>query len=353
MDSTYSGTYGKLKAYYPDFLSRQFIDDLISSPNLDDIQGRLARTVYGEHINHLASLYRNPELLEIAVNRELVRKNRIALFAVPPASKNSVLAYLAKWDIENIKSILSSKFMDYPLRESDAFLISFRDVPMGIFAGTLRDEDFKAMLSRGSVEDVINFLSPTPYGTAMLSQIDQYRKTKDLSVLFFALDVYYYTNLLNTILFYNGDEGPVLRLVRELIDVHNLDVLIKGKSMEVEFSRIIRGLIAGGNIGVERLSDLYRSQDVEQIAKNNGQFDLGPAVESFRQDGNMLHFDLEMRRQVYSKYMPVISSMSLSLGSMFHFMIMSEVERENLRTIILGKHYGLSEESLRKLILRW
>ncbi|EQD33259.1 V-type ATP synthase subunit C [mine drainage metagenome] len=73
MDRTYTGSYGRLKVSFSDFLSNQFITGLISR-DLEGIEAALRETSYRDDIEQLASLYKLPELLDFAVNRHLIKK---------------------------------------------------------------------------------------------------------------------------------------------------------------------------------------------------------------------------------------------------------------------------------------
>src|SRR5579883_3214934 len=92
----------------------------------------LETTWYGPEIEKAATLFKNSDLLEVALNRHLVYINKIALEATPFNGKSAVRAYLSKWDIYNIELILSAKSMGRPISETESFLVSSRNVPAGI-----------------------------------------------------------------------------------------------------------------------------------------------------------------------------------------------------------------------------
>lgn len=351
MDPTYAGSYGRIKAHTADFLKASFIEQLKNIDDLEEIGRQLSNTSYREDIDALSAMYKNPVLLEMAINRHLITKNKSALFAPPPASKDLIKAYLSRWDIQNIKSIMSSKYLGYDIRESETFLISFRDVPMGIFGGTMSHEDFRVMLSMSSIEDMINYLLKFGY-QPLLQHLDIYRKTKDVSMLYSSLDTFYYSRLLSLLKFYNGDEGPLTRFFKEEIDGNNIMVLLKAKDLDVGFDRISSFVIAGGLVSLEEIKEMFAMESVQEVASRlKSRYDFEEEVKIYNSEGTLGQFNTKMRKERFDRYVPVFDSQSLSIGSIFSFLLRAEIERENLHSIIYAKTYKLDLDKMRNVIL--
>ncbi len=351
MDPTYAGAYGRIKAYTTDFLSASLIDELKNIDDLEEITRQLYNTSYREDIDALSALYKNPVLLEMAINRHLISKNKVALFAPPPASKDLIKAYLSKWDIQNIKSIMSSKYLGYTIKESETFLISFRDVPMGIFGGTMSHEDFRVLLSMGSIEDMINYLLKFGY-QPMLQHLEIYRKTKDVSMLYSSLDAFYYSRLMSLLKFYNGDEGPLIRFFREEIDSNNIMVLLKAKDLDVAFDRISSFIISGGTLSMDDLKELFSLPSVEDVvARLKDRYNFEDELKTYAEEGTLGQFDTRMKKERMEKYLPTFESQSLSIGSIFSLLLRAEIERENLHSIVYAKTYRLDPSRLRDIII--
>ncbi len=351
MDPTYAGIYGRIKAHTSDFLKASFVGELRNIDDLEEITRQLYNTSYREDLDALSALYKNPVLLEMAINRHLITKNKTALFAPPPASKDLIKAYLSKWDIQNIKSIMSSKYLGYNIKESETFLISFRDVPMGIFGGTMSHEDFRVMLSMSSIEDMINYLLRFGY-QPILQHLEIYRKTKDVSMLYSVLDTFYYSRLLSLLKFYNGDEGPLTRFFMEEIDSNNIMVLLKAKDLDVSFDRISSFVISGGLISTEELKEMFAMASVQDVVtKLKGRHDFEEELKTYNVEGTLGQFSTKMKKERYDKYVPVFDSQALSIGSVFSFLLRAEIERENLHSIIYSKTYKLDIDKMKNIIL--
>ncbi len=347
MDSTYVGSYGRLKVYGTDFLNRDFLVALAGADKASDVSSAIYGTVYKDDYDALSAIYKDPELTQMAINRHLLRMNKLVLFACPPLAKNAVVSYLSKWDVENIKTVISSKFLSHDISEAEVFLMSFRNVPLGMIGSLMVAEDYRNMMAMNSIEAIVNYLARFGYGSFMMQHMEDYRKTGDISPVLYSLDQYYYSNLIENLKFYNGDEGPVLGYVRSEIDINNLITVLKGKALHLDYGRFSSGLVPYGNIPVEKLSEVYSSSDISGIVDGVRQyFDLEVPKKAFLEDGNVYHFYAVMKKIVYEKYINSLSSLPLSLDSLFYFMIRAENERNNIRAIYLSKIYGLEKETI-------
>ncbi len=116
MDRTYAGSYGRLKVLRLEFLNQDFMKSLIDKTPEEILQA-LSTTSYREDLDALSAFSSGTRLLEMAINRHLIKKNRQAMQAPPPAARKFLESYFSKWDIENVKTILSSKFIGYDLKK--------------------------------------------------------------------------------------------------------------------------------------------------------------------------------------------------------------------------------------------
>ncbi len=346
MDSTYSGSYGRIKAARMEFLSEGFITNL-REMDVEAITRALSATSYKEDIDALYSLYGGHELLEMAINRRLVRRNRIARFAPPPNASDMLRAYLSKWDIKNIKSVITSRYLGYSLRQSEVFLVSFRDVPMGIFAGNMTADDFNILLGQPGMDTLIETLSRYGYGQVLMQEMERYRKDGDVAPMLHALDRFYYRRLFASLRFYLGNEGPLLRYFSEEVDAYNIMILLTAKKMHVQLERVREALLPYGTLSMENFQSLYGSGDVEEMAGKLGdRFSAERVIGEYRESGDLNIFESDLRRRMYERYAGILSSQSVSIGSVFAFVFRAERERDVLRSIATSKAYGISPQRI-------
>jgi len=116
--SQYASSFGRLQSIAINFLSEEFLQNLLKANSVTEMVKQLESTWYGEEIKKSASVYKEAELLEVAFNRHIVETNKIISEATPFSGKNAVRAYLSKWDLYNIELILSSKAMGREITET-------------------------------------------------------------------------------------------------------------------------------------------------------------------------------------------------------------------------------------------
>ncbi|MFQ5920398.1 MAG: V-type ATPase subunit [Nitrososphaerales archaeon] len=341
-----------MRALSLNFLSKDYILNLLRARDVGEIVKQLASTWYGPHIERAASLYKPPELVEVALNRHLVGVNKIAMEAAPFSGKSAIRAYLAKWDIQNIELILSSKSLGKTITETEHFLVSSRNLPAGVSGGNIPHDEIKILLSQPSVEAVVNQLVRYGYGTVLMQRMGEYQKNADLGPMMAALQGYYYAALLEALKFYQGDEGVIRELIRAEIDKKNILSLLKAKETNLEKDVIVHHLIEGGNIPTGQLGEMYTAKNVEELAGNLGTYyKLEEGFEHYKKTKSLTDFEAALDKFISETYFRRLKTLPLSIGTIFYFVMQAERERENLRKIAYGKHYNMPAERISSMLL--
>jgi V/A-type H+-transporting ATPase subunit C len=351
---SWPSSFGTLKVQSLNFLTKDQLSELTRAKDVSEIAQRLESTWYGADIEAAASEYKQPELIEVAVNRHLVEVNKIALRACPMFGKTALQAYLAKWDIENIELIIAAKSLGRGLEQAEAFLVTSRNIPVGLSSSVIPLSDLYSLLQQPDVEAVINSLVKYGYGAVLLQQLGEFRKSGDLGVFSSALQNLYYSKLFWELRFLQGDEGVLREYIRTEIAKKNILILLKSRESNLGKEIFGKHLIDGGLIGKDSLMEAYSSPALGDIVKRfEPWFDLSAALEKYSQNGNLTEFEVTMDKIIVSKYLPKFRSFSISLTTIFAFILQSEFERQNIRRITYSKQYGMTEEYIKSIILTW
>ena len=337
MDSTYTGAYGRLKGLRQEFLSPSFIEQL-EQKEPDEFVKTLSTTGYRKEIDELSALYKEPDLLEVVINAHMMRMSRNSAFAIPPLARNMVAAFIGRYDIENIKTILSSKKLGYNVEQTEAFLMVQRNIPVGIFAGLISREDYTNMVAQKDIEGVVNYIVKFGYGTPLLKHLDEARRG-DITNMLMALDLYYYTRLLEAFRFYVGNEGLLLGFIKGLIDMKNMMTVIKG--IELGGKDVKNFMIKGGDIPEAKLIEMSQ----KHISGLSGYmpFKIDDAFELYKGDQFASYFEAALKRELYKKYLKLFNESGISAAQIIGFMLRSEIERDELRSAWMGKYYKVSK----------
>ncbi|MEM4834672.1 MAG: V-type ATPase subunit [Ferroplasma sp.] len=349
INTTYSGSYGRLKIHFNDYLSDSFVKSLLEL-DIKDIRLKLYETSYRDDIDKSAAIGTNDtDILMVAINRHVINNAKIALFAIPPQMKSFMKTYVSKWDIESIKAIITSKVIHHDIKYTDSFILSFRDIPMGIFAGNLKRDDFRVIMEKNDVDSIVNYL--LNYGfNYLLKDLEEYKKTGDTSSLLSAMDYRYYNDLISHALFYNGDEGQIIKYVKTVVDLKNILTLAKALELNVPFDKIENSIIGNGNFSISALADIFRSGNVLDLLSVFKHFNIDEALDYYKENKNLSMFEVSMRKALFQEYVPVMLRDTASLY-IFAYVLYAERERDNLRAIIIGKSYKLDNNIIERMLI--
>lgn len=313
---------------------------------------KLESTWYGPEIEKAASMYSGPELLEVALNRHIVETNRIALQVTPFSRKSAIQAYLSKWDIYNIELILSSKAIGRTITETEPFLVSSRNFPAGITAGNISHDEMKIILAQPTFEGVVNQLVKYRYGVILIQHLDTYQKTGNLSPMIADLMEFYYTNLLDMLKFYQGDEGSIRDLIRMQMDKKNILTFVKAKESKLDEEIVKKHLIPGGNISIDELLDIYGTNSTTELSTRIDEIlNLGNLLDYYKKSNNLIDFEVALDKFINLKFISKLKNIALSIGSIFYFILKAETEWDNVKRIAYGKRYGFSEERINSMLI--
>jgi len=350
MDATYAGSAAKARILKSELLTEDAINRIIDAANPTDIIAVLEGTSYQEHLKALSTFYSGYDLLELASTRKMISYILKVVEAPPSGAMEVIKSYVSRWDIESIKSIITSKFLGRKVDMEDLFIVDSSRFPIGLTSNLITKEDYSLMINESDVESITKYLTKLGYGVYMLRFIDEYRKERDISILLYALDIAYFSRLVDSLKFFRGDEAPLRYYFREQVDIKNLTTIIKAKELKLDFSSISPGLIDYGNIKIKQLTEMYSSGDHmamrEQIIKY---FNLEQTDEL--KNMSLGDLEIEIRKSSFRKNMPKLASQSSSIGSIFYSIILAENERNNLRKIFAGKAHGMDKDRIKRMLV--
>jgi V/A-type H+-transporting ATPase subunit C len=344
----YASSMGRLKVHLPEFLTKETLTTLANAKDLLEIEKDLEATIYGADIAAIAATTRGLERLEVAINRVFVRRCRKTLDIAPFAGKPILSAYLRRWDIENISLILSAKAQGRLVTENEAFLVSSREIPAGLFAGAMTLDDFRSLLQEPTLEGMAQQLARFGYGGVILTRLDAYTQTKDIFPILQALDTDYYARLIESIRFFQGDEWNIRLFVQSEIDVRNALLLLKGKAAGLDADTVLARFIDGGTLTRAAAADTYGARDVpELVTALAGRFPALPeGLPAFQADATLAGFESALVRERIIRETHRMRSYPLSLSILFLFLLQAELERTDLRRIVYGHQYGVALATL-------
>jgi len=351
--SPYASALGRLEPEFPAFLSKETFAPLLAAKDPTDLAKLLEASPYADDIVRARATHPGSSMLEVAINRTFVRRNRKAYDASPYAGRRVVAAYLGRWDIQNIELILSAKAYGRPLTETEEHLVSSRDIPAGLYAGVMTLDDFRLLLAQPTLEATVAALGPFGYGATVLPLLEAFERTHDIFPILAALDRHYYQEVLAAARFFQGDEWVVRTFLGSEIDVRNALLLLKGKRSELPLAELLARWLPGGSLSGEAAGDLYSARGVPELADRLAERfpSVAEGSEEFQDGGNLSGYESALERDRAVRELKRLRTYPLSLGVIFAYLLRNELERGDLRRLAFGKLYGLAAERLARLLV--
>ncbi|MCI4357492.1 MAG: V-type ATPase subunit [Thermoplasmata archaeon] len=342
--SSYASSLGRLKPYFPEFLPKEQVSALLEAKDVGEIIKLLEPTAYGADLTAARASYQGAPLVEIAINRTLVRRLQQAHLAAPFAGRPLVGAYLGRWDLQNIELILAAKALDRSILEAEHELVSSREVPAGSYGGVLTLDDLRGLLAQPTLEAVAHALLPFGYGATILARVEAFRRTRDIFPIATALQREYYQRLTDVARFFQGDEWVVREFLRSEIDLHNVLLLLKGKAADgVRTEDVSERWIAGGRIAEASVPDLFGAQSVPALAERlrPSYPSISEGDEAFASDATLTGYEGALSRDHAVAEIGRMRMYPLSLSIIFQYLLLAELERSDIRRITFGLVYGV------------
>lgn len=306
----------------------------------------IARTLqegqYKGEIDELAARYRGAELVERATRLNLGRTYAQVLSFATGELATTIAAYLARYDVYNVKTILRGKFARS--RPED---ILDETIPAGSLLPRLPE---LARLER--IDDVVEALRGTPFHR-VLAEHTEGRQLANLIDVENALDREYYAQLLESTSASGSANRAFIGWVRNEVDVLNLKTLFR-----LRFARVTEWepyfLPGGIDVTRESAARIVRGTDDEVIAEV-GQLDVAPeVVEATRRSlasGTLNAIATSLEKELIRDAHDFSHRAPLSVLPVVDFILRKKIEADNIRAIAYGKQTGLPSATIEELLI--
>jgi V/A-type H+/Na+-transporting ATPase subunit C len=351
--SAYASALGRLKPEFTAFLSKETYAQLVAAKDPNEIAKILDGTPYGPDVQATRAAYQGVSLVEVAINRTFVRRNRHAYEATPFAGRGVVAAYLTRWDLQNVELILAAKAQGRPVTETDEHLVSSREIPAGLYAGVLTLDDFRMLLGQPTLEATATALVRYGYGATVLPLVEAFQRTHDIFPILHALDREYYRKVLEAARFFQGDEWVVRQFLASEIDVRNALLLLKGKAADLPMDEVASRWFDGGTVLAAQVPDLYGVRGVpELVDRLAGRFpSIAEGTAEFQSAQSLTGYESSLSRDRALLELRRLRTYPLSLSVIFTYLLLAELEREDIRRIAFAKLYGIATDRLTPLLV--
>lgn len=343
----YAYANARSKALQSDLLHPAKLESLTGLKDFDEIIHEMNLTSYKEDLANLAVKYSGADLLEAAINRNLVRSLKTVISLTPRDAKDVISLVLGRWDIRNINLIIASKALGYSFgSQSDIFLVSSHDYPLGPIAGSLTYYDLKNLMDMKDVPTVVEWVGRR-FGADFETFVEKYRTEGDIGPLLLQIELVYLRKLVTAMSGRSGSDMRVVSALKSRIDEKNLIAVLKAKQRNVSAVDLPKFTVEGGNLSKQVLTDLFRAGGIEELVENlKPYYDLTDGLAEYRTKG-LVALENLLTRKVTQKTITSLRVAPPSISSIVAYILLKELEVENLTKIIRGKENDVPESEIK------
>ncbi len=291
--------------------------------SLPEIAKYLQDRVYSEEITRLGIEYTGIELIQVALNMHLSRILHKVYTISDKDTRDVLKAYLKKYEIYNLKTLLRGKAINTEYDEIKDMLIP---------VSTTHEELMK--LYGMSKEEIMKML---PEGARELNKLYNIENTLDLS---------YYDSLLK--LKKEIGKNEISYYIDHLVDVYNLKLIFKSVRFNLAKKAIEEFMIMrGGTLDNKLLEKLAASRSAEQVIvllKDTRYSEL-LNLETAASNEIILDTYLLNKSQKLFHKKPMSSNVALS------YVFSKEIEVQNIMIIAKSKILNVDKKLVEKVIL--
>jgi len=339
----YGYSNARIGAMKASLLRKSQIQEMIQAGKIASVLGLLDDTDYKEDLVNYSLRYGGADLIELALGRNLARTCKKLIRMTPKGARKITVTILERWDVHNIKTILSAKSAGYKSEEIEPFLV---------VAGNLTIDELKRMLDQGSVEEAVNYLGNSEYGKILKELLPAYKTDCNITPLLSSLDVHYYGKLTKEVRPNCSDESTILFLIKTEIDMINIMLILRTAREGIKGELVKKFMILGGSISNKELGKLMNSKDMKEIVTRlKPRYDLTRAYERYNEDKSLTHFEVELETAIAKRQVGILKKSILSTGTIIGFLYLKENEVNNIRKIVRAKEFNIPPEKVQEMVV--
>jgi V/A-type H+-transporting ATPase subunit C len=329
-------------------LSPAALEGLIQRPDLEGVMAELEKTPYRGELEKASVQYKGIRAVEEALRREMARTfSRILSLARGDPAEKYITLLLARWDAQNIKTILRGKAMHIPPTEILECLVP---------AGELDEAALAELLKQTDVRAVIDLLATwrIRFARPLTRSIREFQDTHDPAVLEYALDRFSFESSLEALQGESEDDAIMREMIAAEIEVINLKTALRLIRDRIPAEEARGLLIDGGRSpDIALLFSIIGAGSIEGAVKMLGEtpYHFLSEVPAAAVKAGISAYEKELDRYLLGKGISHFLKDPLSAAMAIGYFWAKHAEVTNLRIIARCKMAGIPDKEIREEIL--
>jgi V/A-type H+-transporting ATPase subunit C len=305
----------------------------------------LGESQYKKEITELGVKATGFQLIDLALNKNIAEVYQKILGYTEGDLTTLLGAYLQREDIWNIKTILRGKSYNAKPEEIMKAVRSAGKYPESYWQNIVQQSK--------TVPEAIELLKGNEYFEIINACKENWEIHPDLCEN--KLEQAYYHFLLNSIHARTEPNRLFLEFVREEIDLVNIKTLLMTKYESVEPTTITSMILPGGKIPEKIMQLLINAPDFNQFLEALHTIPeyqtIRDSIGTIEQTNSLSHIIRVLEKDHLTKATKKSYLHPLSILPILDYFIRKRIEVENLRILARAKEKGLSEQTIRELLV--
>ncbi len=338
---THPYTYARVSVMRSELLKKEEYHRLLKM-SLNEIISFLQSSAYKKEIDHLGIKYSGMDLLEMALNSDLVitwnKLRRISRKEL----RTIIDSYLKRADIWNLKTILRGLHTGTKQETMSAMLLP---------AGQLSESKLSNLIKPGSVEEFLKSL-PAAAGikrSLIDGALSDYNEKKSIIGIENLLDREYYRRMIE----FSKTIPSQGKLFKQFLD-SEIEMLNTINILRLKRAGKTKAEIPAYVIGKQPafLSKLILSESREETAKLLSLNGISESsAKSFIESDSVADIEIELGKSLLNKTRLLLHQNPLSVDVILGYMFAKEVEVKNLKMLLKSRQLNLEDEFVEKQII--
>ncbi|MBS3122321.1 ATP synthase A1 subunit C [Candidatus Woesearchaeota archaeon] len=340
----YPYTYVRVATMKAKLLNRDDYNKLLKM-SFAEITKFLQDSEYKKEINELAMELSGADLLEAALNKNLISSFNKLLRISPDELDLLINAHLRRYDYYNIKSILRGKFANLSNEAIKKMLI-----PIGLNSGKF----YEKLIEETSIQKMLES-SKLLEKKLILHLVKELEDTNSLSLIENSLDKAYF-NYAFEFSEKIPEQGQLFKVfILNEIDMLNIKLLLRMKKGGVTEKQLSQHIcMFGSELNKRILKQLLKldyKDTIKELEKTSFKKIIKKHKEALLSGASLVEFENDLDKYLLSKSLLLLHQNPLSIDIIIGYMFAKEVELMNLKTIVKSRQLGLKEDFISKQLI--
>ena len=336
----------RIKGMKSHLLDPAVFETLIIKPDVESIIAELGNTDYKDEITKASVQYSGIMCIEVALRKNFTNAFRkIFNFLKGEEDEKYITILLGRWDIQNIKTILRGKNIHIPSAEILDCLIP---------AGELDDTTLIELVKQPDVKAVIDLLATwgISYAKPLTRNFKDFSEKRDLAILEYAIDRFYYENALTTVKEDSYNDRIVRDMIMTEIDVTNIKNVLRLIRDKIDVEEAQNYLIKGGiTLDTSKLLTMVKTGTLDgaiKLLEPTPYNFLSKVPEEMKKMEKISAFEKELDKYLINRGVSRYLGDPLSITVAIGYIWAKYNEITNLRIIARCKTADISDKDIRE-----